>query len=84
MQSAKISELLFPIEYMIHYLSKICALEVGDVIVTGTSGGVGLRRTPPVFMRAGDVVEVDIEGIGVLRNPIVNEPVTNRVDAVSQ
>lgn len=74
MQSAKISELLFSIEYMIHYLSTICPLEVGDVIVTGTSGGVGVRREPPVFLRPGDVVEVEIDGIGVLRNPIAAEP----------
>lgn len=73
MQAAKISELLFPVDYMIHYLSTICALEVGDVIVTGTCGGVGVRRNPPVFLRPGDVIEVDIDGIGVLSNPVVAE-----------
>jgi 2-keto-4-pentenoate hydratase/2-oxohepta-3-ene-1,7-dioic acid hydratase in catechol pathway len=76
MQSAMISELLFPVEYMVHYLSTICPLQVGDVIVTGTCGGVGARREPPVFLRPGDVVEVDIDGIGVLSNPVVAEEVS--------
>lgn len=76
MQAAEISELLFPIDYMVHYLSTICRLEVGDVIVTGTCGGVGVRRTPPVFMKPGDVVEVEIDGIGVLRNPVAAEVLT--------
>jgi len=75
MQSAGIDELLFPIDYMIHYLSTICRLEVGDVIVTGTCGGVGVRRDPQVFMKAGDVVEVEIDGIGVLRNTIAAEAI---------
>ncbi|XPP26740.1 MAG: fumarylacetoacetate hydrolase family protein [Leucobacter sp.] len=70
MQDTTIDQLLFPIEYLIHYVSTVSTLEVGDVIVTGTSGGVGLRRNPPVFMHPGDVVEVEIDGIGVLRNPI--------------
>ena len=70
MQDTGIDELLFPIDYLIHYVSTVSTLEVGDVIVTGTSGGVGVRRVPPVFMKPGDVVEVEIDGIGVLRNPI--------------
>jgi 2-keto-4-pentenoate hydratase/2-oxohepta-3-ene-1,7-dioic acid hydratase in catechol pathway len=74
MQDTGIDELLFPIDYLIHYVSTVSTLEVGDVIVTGTSGGVGLRRTPPVFMEPGDLVEVEIEGIGVLRNPIAAAP----------
>jgi 2-keto-4-pentenoate hydratase/2-oxohepta-3-ene-1,7-dioic acid hydratase in catechol pathway len=72
-QSASISELLFKIEYMVEYLSTMCRLEVGDVIVTGTCGGVGLRRTPPYFLKPGDVVEVEIDGIGTLTNPVVKE-----------
>jgi 2-keto-4-pentenoate hydratase/2-oxohepta-3-ene-1,7-dioic acid hydratase in catechol pathway len=72
-QSASISELLFEIEYMIHYLSTICTLEVGDVIVTGTPGGVGLRRDPPTFLVPGDVVEVEVDGIGTLRNTVAPE-----------
>ncbi|WPB94293.1 fumarylacetoacetate hydrolase family protein [Streptomyces malaysiensis] len=72
-QRAKISELLFTIEYMVAYLSKATTLEVGDVIVTGTCGGVGVRRRPPRFLRAGDEVEVEIDGIGTLRNQVEAE-----------
>lgn len=70
MQDTGVAQLLFPIEYLIHYVSTVSTLEVGDVIVTGTSAGVGVRRTPPRFMRPGDLVEVEIDGIGVLRNTI--------------
>jgi acylpyruvate hydrolase len=49
------------------------SLEPGDVIITGTPGGVGAARKPPVFMKAGDVFEVEIEGIGVLSNPVQND-----------
>ena len=48
-------------------------LEAGDVIVTGTPAGIGWARKPPLFMKPGDVCEVEVEGIGVLRNPIVDE-----------
>lgn len=77
-QDTTVDQLLFPIEYLIHYVSTVTTLEIGDVIVTGTSGGVGVRRDPPLFMRPGDVVDVEIEGIGVLRNPIEAAPVTSR------
>jgi len=49
------------------------SLEPGDVIITGTPGGVGAARKPPVFMKSGDVFEVEIEGIGVLSNPVQDE-----------
>jgi 2-keto-4-pentenoate hydratase/2-oxohepta-3-ene-1,7-dioic acid hydratase in catechol pathway len=58
---------------LIAYCSTILPLLPGDVIVSGTPGGVGAKRTPPLWMRAGDVAEVDISGIGVLRNPIMGE-----------
>ena len=57
----------------IAYISTILPLLPGDVIVSGTPGGVGLKRNPPLFMRPGDVAEVEISGIGVLRNPVVAE-----------
>ena len=72
-QSALISELMFTIEHMIAYLSTICALVPGDIISTGTCAGVGNRRTPQLFMTPGDSVEVTIDGIGVLANPIIQE-----------
>ena len=74
MQDTGVDQLLFPIEYLIHYVSTVSTLEVGDVIVTGTSGGVGVRRDPPVFMQPGDIVEVEIDGIGNLRNPVALAP----------
>ena len=59
---------------LIAYVSTICPLDPGDVIVTGTPGGVGAKRTPPLWMRPGDTVEVEISGIGALRNTIIAEP----------
>ena len=61
---------IFPVPRLISYASTIFTLVPGDVIVTGTPAGVGWSRKPPRFMKPGDVVEVEIEGIGVLRNPI--------------
>ena len=72
-QSALIGELMFTIAHMITYLSTIGPLLPGDVIATGTCAGVGNRRTPQLFMKHGDTVEVEIEGIGVLRNRIQEE-----------
>ena len=73
MQQAPLGDLVFDVPALVAYCSTFTQLEPGDVIITGTTGGVGAFRQPPVWMQAGDVVEVDIEGIGVLRNPIVNE-----------
>jgi 2-keto-4-pentenoate hydratase/2-oxohepta-3-ene-1,7-dioic acid hydratase in catechol pathway/SAM-dependent methyltransferase len=66
--------MLFPVADLIHRLSKAMTLLPGDVIATGTPSGVGYARTPPLFMKAGDVCEVEIEGVGRLRNPVVDEP----------
>ena len=68
MQKAKLSDLIFPIPKLINYISTFTPLTVGDVIVTGTPGGVGDRRDPPVYMKPGDVVEVDIGKVGILMN----------------
>lgn len=65
--------MLFPVADLIHRLSKAMTLLPGDVIATGTPSGVGYARTPPLFMKAGDVCEVEIEGVGRLRNPVVDE-----------
>lgn len=73
MQEASLSELIFPVDEIIAYCSLFTPLSAGDVIVTGTPGGVGDRRDPPVYMFAGDVVEVQIGCLGVLRNPVIDE-----------
>jgi 2-keto-4-pentenoate hydratase/2-oxohepta-3-ene-1,7-dioic acid hydratase in catechol pathway len=70
MQRATIDDLVFDIPNLIEYCSTFTPLEPGDVIITGTTGGVGAYREPPVWMKPGDVVEVEISGIGILRNPI--------------
>lgn len=72
-QHAGVSQLIFPIDELVAYISTITELVPGDVLVTGTPGGVGGTRTPPLWMRPGDIVEVEIPRIGVLRNPIVAE-----------
>ncbi len=65
--------LITAIPELIAYISTICPLVPGDVIVTGTPGGVGAKRTPPLWMRPGDTVEVEISGIGILRNKVIAE-----------
>lgn len=70
MQSASTDDLIFDVATLIADISAGITLEPGDLIVTGTPSGVGAARKPPVFMRAGDVCEVEIEKIGILRNPI--------------
>jgi 2-keto-4-pentenoate hydratase/2-oxohepta-3-ene-1,7-dioic acid hydratase in catechol pathway len=74
MQDESVGELCFDVAQLIEYCSTWSQLEPGDVIVTGTPGGVGAGRKPPLWMKAGDTVEVEITGLGVLRNPIVDEP----------
>ncbi|SDP45916.1 2-keto-4-pentenoate hydratase/2-oxohepta-3-ene-1,7-dioic acid hydratase (catechol pathway) [Rhodoferax sp. OV413] len=69
-QSTTTADMIFSVAQQIEYASTIFTLVPGDVIVTGTPGGVGWSKKPPRFMVPGDVVEVEIEGIGVLRNPI--------------
>jgi 2-keto-4-pentenoate hydratase/2-oxohepta-3-ene-1,7-dioic acid hydratase in catechol pathway len=70
MQQANTEMLIFSFPRLIAYCSTFVPLTVGDVIVTGTPGGVGSRRTPPIFMKSGDVIEVDVDRIGVLRNVV--------------
>ena len=73
MQDESVGELCFDVPALIEYITTWTQLEPGDVIVTGTPGGVGAGREPQLWMKAGDVVEVDISGIGTLRNSIVDE-----------
>jgi acylpyruvate hydrolase len=73
MQDANTDDLIFPVRKLVAILSEIMTLEPGDVVVTGTPAGVGYPRNPPVFMKPGDIVEVEVEGLGVLVNTIVDE-----------
>lgn len=70
MQESNTRHLIFSIVELVSYLSRGVTLEPGDVIATGTPGGVGDSRTPPRYLRAGDVVEITVEGVGSLRNPV--------------
>jgi len=72
-QSANTNDLIFPIADLISIISEVMTLEPGDVMVTGTPSGVGFARKPPLFMKAGDRCEVEIEGIGLLSNPVADE-----------
>ena len=73
LQSANTGDMIFDIPTLIAELSSVMTLQAGDVIATGTPQGVGMARTPPRWLRPGDVTEVDIDGLGVLRNPVVAE-----------
>lgn len=73
LQDASTSDLVFSVARLVSLISAAMTLEPGDIIVTGTPAGVGLGHKPPLFMKEGDVCEVEIEGIGLLRNPVVKE-----------
>jgi 2-keto-4-pentenoate hydratase/2-oxohepta-3-ene-1,7-dioic acid hydratase in catechol pathway len=73
MQNGKTSDMLFSVAKMVSYLSTFTTLRPGDIIATGTPDGVGAGRTPPVWMKAGDCLEIEIAGIGVLVNPVIHE-----------
>jgi len=73
MQDSTTAQLIFPIEELIAHISAVCTLSPGDLIFTGTPPGVGAARKPPLFLKPGDTVEVEIEKLGVLRNPVVGE-----------
>jgi len=74
MQEAFLSEMIFPVQRLIAYVSTFTSLAPGDVIVSGTPGGVGAKRDPQVFMHEGDQVEVEIDGVGTLVNSIKRRP----------
>jgi 2-keto-4-pentenoate hydratase/2-oxohepta-3-ene-1,7-dioic acid hydratase in catechol pathway len=75
LQDQPISDMIWSVATLINYISTFTPLSPGDVIVTGTPGGVGFKRTPPIWMSPGDVVEVSVGTVGILVNPIADEEV---------
>jgi len=73
MQNANTSDMLFPVDETVALLTECMTLEPGDLLVMGTPAGVGYARKPPVWMKPGDTIEIEIEGIGTLSNPIRDE-----------
>jgi len=71
-QEASTADMIYPVKTIIAILSQGMTLEAGDIIATGTPSGVGFARTPPEYLKAGDVVETEIDGIGLIRNEVVN------------
>ena len=74
LQDSNTSDLIFDVATLIALLSEACTLQPGDLLVTGTPAGVGFTRKPPIFMKAGDVCEVEVEGLGTLTNPVIDDP----------
>jgi len=73
MQDAATAQMIFPVSELVAFISKVITLEPGDIIATGTPSGVGCFRSPPVFLKNGDIVRVEIEKVGVLTNPVREE-----------
>jgi acylpyruvate hydrolase len=71
LQDSNTDQLIFKIPYLLEWISTGTTLEPGDVVLTGTPSGVGFTRKPPIFLQAGDVCEIEIEGLGILRNPFI-------------
>jgi acylpyruvate hydrolase len=71
LQDSNTGQLVFKIPFLIEWISRSVTLEPGDVVLTGTPAGVGFTRKPPIFIQPGDVCEIEIEGLGILRNPFV-------------
>jgi 2-keto-4-pentenoate hydratase/2-oxohepta-3-ene-1,7-dioic acid hydratase in catechol pathway len=75
LQDSNTSDMIFNVPALISYLSKSTTLTPGTVILTGTPQGVGMARDPRIFLKEGDTISIEIEGIGTLTNPVVAEPV---------
>ncbi|MBN2542620.1 fumarylacetoacetate hydrolase family protein [bacterium] len=73
MQDSNTSNLIFQVDYLIYFISQAITLKPGDVIATGTPGGVGVFRDPPIFLKAGDEIEIKIDKLGSLKNTVVDE-----------
>jgi acylpyruvate hydrolase len=72
-QEESTSDMVFSVPFLISYISSLATLEPGDVILTGTPAGIGCNRRPQIFLRAGDEISIQIDGIGTLTNPVVAE-----------
>jgi len=72
LQKRNTCNMIFSVAETVSYISQLMTLEPGDIIATGTPEGIGFKRNPPVFLHAGEVVEVNVEGIGILRNPVLH------------
>jgi 2-keto-4-pentenoate hydratase/2-oxohepta-3-ene-1,7-dioic acid hydratase in catechol pathway len=77
-QSGSTASMIFPVAELIEFISSVMTLEPGDIIATGTPAGVGFTRTPPLLIAADDLVEVEIENIGLLANPVVEHATVRR------
>lgn len=73
LQRAQTNQLIHDIPSLIHYISTFTPLQTGDVIVSGTPGGIGLKRTPPILLQEGDIVEIEVDKIGILKNIVKND-----------
>lgn len=73
LQNANTQDMIFDVATLVATCSQAMALQPGDIIITGTPSGVGMARQPQVWMKAGDVCEVEVQGVGVLRNPVIDE-----------
>ncbi len=71
LQESNTRHMIFSVAETIAYISQLLTLEPGDIIATGTPEGVGFKRNPPIFLHHGDIVEVEIEAIGTLKNPVI-------------
>jgi acylpyruvate hydrolase len=80
-QDASTDDMVFDVEALVSIISEAITLEPGDLIVTGTPAGVGLARKPPLWMKPGDICEVEVERLGILRNPIADEVASLQSDA---
>ena len=76
MQDSSTTQLIFGVDALVAFLSETVTLEPGDVVATGTPAGVGFARTPPVYLKPGDIMEVEVEGLGILSNPVLAEGVS--------
>jgi 2-keto-4-pentenoate hydratase/2-oxohepta-3-ene-1,7-dioic acid hydratase in catechol pathway len=77
-QSGTTASMIFPVAEVIAFISGVMTLEPGDIIATGTPAGVGFTRTPPLLVKPDDLVEVEIENIGLLANPVVDRAAVRR------